>query len=356
MNFVNNPEQATIRRFVICLCVSFLLHIVILAKFGLFPKAGITARSSSPLQISLRASSETVSVRPAPQIASEPEILLPPEEPRMAMRNEVPRNSATVQSKTRKVLPEVVPEPAPVPRAYLTPTLQPAQDSGRQVQPSGIPLPGLTGQVKRVDIVFDVFTGSDRHSMGKVRHLYNSEDGYNYGVSIKPEFNTGEEPKMGERWKYEVSGRITGQGLSPIFFDVQGMGTEQLMALKEVPVITAGATKSARKGRTPDGIMDRQSLIYQFMIKPPELTGGQLWLSDGVTSGIYSYRFAGFDSLPITALGGVRAIKLVISIIDSAEAIELWLVPDMHYLPVKVRHTDRNGVVTEQEAVSLEFN
>ncbi|MBL8416031.1 MAG: hypothetical protein JNM42_16495, partial [Propionivibrio sp.] len=49
-------------------------------------------------------------------------------------------------------------------------------------------------------------------------------------------------------------------------------------------------------------------------------------------------------------------IKLVLSTSDSPEIIELWLVPDLHYLPAKVRHIDRQGVVTEQVVTSLDFS
>ena len=51
---------------------------------------------------------------------------------------------------------------------------------------------------------------------------------------------------------------------------------------------------------------------------------------------------AGFDSLPITAPGG--------------ETIALWLVPEMHYLPVKVRYADLRVAAIEPLAVSLDFS
>jgi hypothetical protein len=139
-----------------------------------------------------------------------------------------------------------------------------------------------------------------------------------------------------------------------MFFEAQGGGSERLVGLKEngSRVVTSA---QVRKARMSDGLLDLQSLFYQFMVQPPELAGGKLWLSDGLTNGLFTYRVAGFDSLPLAAMGGVRAIKLVITADDSPETIELWLVPDMHYLPVKLRHTDRQGNITEQVALSLDF-
>jgi hypothetical protein len=136
---------------------------------------------------------------------------------------------------------------------------------------------------------------------------------------------------------------------------MRGAVSERLMALKEVPEASPALPAKARSGRIPDGILDRQSLLYQFMQQPPLLGGGKLWLTDGVTHRLYSYHLAGAESFTIPGLGGVRTIKLVLSTPDSAEIIELWLVPDLHYLPAKLRHTDRNGVVTEQVVTSLDF-
>jgi hypothetical protein len=249
----------------------------------------------------------------------------------------------------RKNLATAPPKPLSAPVATLPATETVAAQPDVS---SGIPLPGLVGAVRRVEIEFEIYTGDDRQFAGMGRHLYVSGNGEDFGVSIRQIFGADEQKKETE-WRMEISGRITREGLSPLLFELQGELPERLIALKNIPEKMLPA--KVRKGRMPDGILDRQSLIYQFMVKPPALLGGKLWLSDGITHGVYLYRMAGFDSLSITALGGVRAIKLIVSSSESAEIIELWVVPDMHYLPVKVRHTDAQGVVTEQLAISLDF-
>jgi hypothetical protein len=92
------------------------------------------------------------------------------------------------------------------------------------------------------------------------------------------------------------------------------------------------------------------------MLVPPSNSGGKLWLTDGVKNALYSYSIEGYESLAIPSLGAVQVMKLVFSTAGSSETIELWLIPDKRYLPAKMRHTDRLGVVTEQVVVSLDLN
>ena len=337
-------RTTALRRLLPALGVSLLLHVLLLSRFGLFPFADGSAPARS-LQVSLVAPAATPAAPAEPEVISVPELPLPAPAPRTPKRNEKPRETPAPPVKPIAAVPAApLPEKPPVVAGKEAATAEPA---------AGIPLPGLTGAVKRVEIEFEIYSGLDRTLIGTSRQLYVAENGDYYGLSTRSQVK-GDESAPGEPWQLDVSGRINRQGLSPSRFEVQGAMSERLMALKDVAAPSALPAK-ARNIRMRDGILDRQSLLYQFMLQPPALTGGQLWLTDGSSYGLYTYRVAGFDSLPLTALGGVRAIKLVLSSSDSADSIELWLVPDMHYLPVKVRHTDRQGRVTEQVAISLDF-
>jgi hypothetical protein len=339
-----DTKRLTALRLLPALGVSLLLHVLVLSRFGLFPYADRSAPARS-LQVSLVAPAASPAAPAEPKAISIPELPLPAPAPRTPKINEKPRETPAPPVKPAAAVPAApLPEIPPVAAGKEAATAEPA---------AGIPLPGLTGAVKRVEIEFEIYSGLDRTLIGTSRQLYVAESGDYYGLSTRSQIN-GDESAPGEPWQLDVSGRINRQGLSPSRFEVQGAMSERLMALKEIADPSALPAK-ARNIRMRDGILDRQSLLYQFMLQPPALTGGQLWLTDGSSYGLYTYRVAGFDSLPLTALGGVRAIKLMLSSSDSADTIELWLVPDMHYLPVKVRHTDRQGRVTEQLAISLDF-
>lgn len=342
--YLNTAKEMVTRRLVVALCVSVLFHLVALAKFGMF-SSGDVPNANSPLTVSLK---NPVAVPPRAAEASVNEIpadVPAQQEPKIATKFDKTRRVTSQSAKAVKPLPVEAVAMNPV---DVVPKSSPANHS------SGIPMPGLAGPVRRADIEFELFLGAERQSAGVAKHSYIADSGENFGVSVKQQFSEGVTGQS-EPWQLEISGSFTKQGLSPLLYETKGATAERLLALKGSPEAIASAPNRSRKGRMPDGILDRQSLLYQFMVQPPLQGGGKLWLTDGVTHGQYSYRLAGYDSLTVTAYGLVRALKLVISAVDGAETIELWLVPDLHYLPVKVRHIDRKGVVTEQMAVSIDF-
>ena len=362
LNLARIDRNLATRRLLMALGVSLLLHFGVLSKPGLFSSAKEATRYS-PLQVSLVAPAATVSAPSQPIAASVPEVVLSAPENREARKIEktpvtpaVPVKPVEPKSEAPPSIAEVTVQPSeakPAAPASVQTSSPPAKESADRSP--GVPLPGLTGQVKRVAIDFEIYSGANRQLTGSGQHRYVSDIGGNYGVSIKQVLKDGD-PAQGQPWQLEISGTIGRQGLNPILFQIQGAVSERLMALKEVPEKSSALPPMGRSGRMPDGLLDRQSLLYQFMLQPPALTGGKLWLSDGATHRLYTYRLAGIESFIIPSLGGVRTIKLVFSTSDSPEIVELWLVPDLHYLPAKVRHTDRQGVVTEQLVTSLDFS
>jgi hypothetical protein len=343
---VSADAKVAMRRIAVALCFSVLAHIFLLSKIGVFQYTGIKA-SASPLQISLPNPGKIGLEQVEPAASSIAELVMASQEASESTKSVKALDALVANRSSPGKLTELS---LPSTSAAVSASLA-VSESVQAERPKVIPVSGLTGVVKSVEITFEIFTGQSRQLAGVGRHSYASPDGENYGVSIDQSLGKEDE----SAWKIMVSGRINRQGLSPILYDVQGNMAERLVALQTVPDLSPGLPVTPRKGRMADGLLDRQSLIYQFMIRPPEIGGGKLWISDGIRHDLFSYRVATLDSLPITALGGVRAIKLQLSSSDSAETIELWLVPDMHYLPVKVRHIDRFGSVTEQEAVSLDF-
>jgi hypothetical protein len=159
-----------------------------------------------------------------------------------------------------------------------------------------------------------------------------------------------------DSWRIEISGRVNVQGLSPILYETRGALPQELMALRDAGGNRPAANQAPqRKWQMPDGLLDRQSLLYHFMFKAPELTGGKVWLSDGSSHALYTYRLAGTEALPIAGMGNVSTLKVVFTTSAGQERIELWLLPDRHYLPLKARYVDGQGAITEQTATSIDF-
>ncbi len=336
-----NGYGAENRRIRFALLASLLLHMALLWKFSLLPRGAPDMRSGI-LQVSLTAPAAfPTPVAPRADPAAEG---LPAEKELATTLTDPARINVPAASKTSAE------SATAVPKALASPST-PAETL--TAAPGGLPRSAPAGAAKRVEIEFEIFSGTDRQPMGKGRHVYVSENDRSFGVSIK-QTGAAEETSQGKSWQLEISGQIERHGLSPLIFQMQGDVPERLMALREISADPSALPGKSRSGRLPDGILDRQSLLYQFMLIPPANEGGKLWLSDGKTYSLYEYRIAGFEYLAVPGIGSVRTVRLVFSTGNSPEIIELWLIPDQRYLPAKVRHTDRLGGITEQVVVSID--
>jgi hypothetical protein len=340
-------------RISIAVCVSVFVHLVVLILFsqsgvGIVPgyRGGVQVylpaaasqdartekgRSEVPAERSVEPSPTPLS-KAVPPVANEPKPRRRTEPSPTVRKNEIPSVAASLTTAT--VAQQNVPN---VPQM--------------RVESGGGALNG--GQLKRVSIDFDVLSGTDRRLLSRGRHVYVAEREY-FGISVSDVPLAGQVGKDG--WRIEISGRVNVQGLSPILYETRGALPQELMALRDGGTNRHAVNQALqRKWQMPDGVLDRQSLLYHFMFKPPELTGGNVWLSDGSSHALYAYRMAGTESLPIAGVGNVSTLKLLFTTSASQERIELWLLPDRHYLPLKARYVDGLGAVTEQTATSIDF-
>ena len=333
-------------RFSLALLVSLCLHGGALSVFALHP-GGRGVMPPSVMQLTL------VSTRPTPVNEAPPELaeVLPVSPPPAEMRtvSRPPR----LQEKSVRLPPRQARTATTAPSVQAAPAVRPSEaiKSAPVGKDALIKLPGLSGVVARAEIEFELFSGPDNQPAGRARHQFHSDQQAYYGIRVE-HLDSGAGAEAVPDWSIEVAGGFWLHGLGPISYKLSGGMSERLIALGELP----SSPLAAREGQMLDSMLDRQSLIYQVMAKPPEPGGGSLWLSDGERKRLFDYRISVFDAQPITALDGVRAIKLDLLPREGTDSIELWLVPDMHYLPVRVRYTDSRGDVSEQRAVKLDFS
>jgi hypothetical protein len=102
----------------------------------------------------------------------------------------------------------------------------------------------------------------------------------------------------------------------------------------------------------PDGAQDLMSFMYQFMFAPP-LQEMQLTITNGKRLKTYAYGFDGEETVE-TRMGQIRSLHIGRSSDDGEEKTELWLATDYHYLPVKIRKTEKDGTVLERIATRLQ--
>jgi hypothetical protein len=332
-----HEKLASTTRLCVALLISLLFHLALVLKYGHF-NPGNTAGAG--LQVTLVGAAEK-----NPQRA---EVSAPSDDASMAGGIAKSKRPAEQPRVRRQRQP---PDPAPSQSIAATSVANAIKPAEQNQQAIGIPLPGMTGRVSRAAISFDVFSGADRQLIASGQHLYVADHDNNFGISVRQQPNSAD---AAGQWHIEISGKISTRGLAPFLYETLGTQAQRLMTI--ATGADRGAVRSGGKWRMPDGIIDRQSLLYYFMFKPPELTGGKVLLSDGASYASFDYRVAGTESFSIAGLGEVHSVKLVFSTGESSETIELWVVPDLHYLPVKARHVDRQGLITEQAATAVDFN
>jgi hypothetical protein len=205
------------------------------------------------------------------------------------------------------------------------------------------------GPANWAEINFEIFSGENRESLGTGLQHYESDDLGHYQLS----FNETAKPQQqgqNNHWQINIEGAVTENGLRPSSYQLQGTLAEHLMAMSSSNNATPPG--GSRKGRVPDGTLDRLSMLYQFMFLAADDTDGQLVLTDGNSAITYTYHLVGMESLEIPSQGLIRTLHLTLSANESRETTELWLAPHFRYLPIKLRLTDSNGIITELVATA----
>ena len=358
LSFSISPNFPSTTRLPLAFLASAVFHV---ALFGLFGYQASSGLLFVPRALDVRLSAPAPSL--VPEKPSTPPALLSEVSgkdrwldlaEKAAKRGlDVPAASAAKPAPPRKARQERDPEPAPEKQEKPLPS---AKASPPPDGPAVIALPGLTGRVQRADIQFELYSGEARQPVGRAQHRYLAPDGDLFGISVQGEPAAG---SPGSGWSIEISGRVTRFGLSSFAYQTQGEAADRFFGLarREGRDVSSGAASGddVRKGRLKDNLLDRNSLLYHFMAQPPTMAGGMVWLSDGKVHQQYAYRIEGYETVTLVESGGVRALRLRFDALNGRGSIDLWLLPDQHYLPVRVRFVDRDGEVTEQLAVSLDF-
>lgn len=352
--------------------LSLLLHLLFLMRFGAFssPSAPLVPAplmvkllgpTASPAVTTRRVEEATLAdhnpvseaksaaaVREMPLLA--PRITPGNDKPLDAQqRRQEPKSRAANEASVGKS-----DDSQPVVTALEAPTASKPLEKSRQADSSpGLPLPGVTIPVRRAEIEFSLFSGEKGESTGSVRHSFRSsltETGEYYTLDIAQgtdQVGASSSPDV----QLNVGGRILGDELIARRYSLKGESALRFFSLRSDS--DAVPDSKELRGSTPDGLIDRQTLLYYFSRKPPSFSGGGIWLADHSRNAYYRYRVEGFEDFSLAGHGSLRTLKVVVFESAKGESIELWLAPDLRYLPVRVRHKDRAGRITEQLATSL---
>jgi hypothetical protein len=204
-----------------------------------------------------------------------------------------------------------------------------------------------------VTMVFNIISLLDNSIIGSGKQRFTYDDG---AKTYHIQTNNYEQDDSSIRWNIDVSGHLYRGTLSPTLYFYNGELAEQLMGLSRETNHGELITTKKNNGRMPDGILDRQSLTYQFMFIPPSTDNNQILLTDGAKISQYLIRLVGVELIRSNSFGEIKTTHVLLTNQDNNESIELWLSPNYNYLPLKILYTSARGLKTEQEVQSISFN
>jgi hypothetical protein len=155
------------------------------------------------------------------------------------------------------------------------------------------------------------------------------------------------------------AGKLNADGLQPAQFEGKRGDTDPRQVRGEFDWEAARLTLS-RDGKTealplPRGTQDRLSQMYQFMFLAPD---EQQRLEVSMTNGrkLDRYYYTVQKGVEIdTALGRIATLHLVKQRRLDQSGVELWLAPQLRYLPVRMLVMEEDGTRYEQFITQLEI-
>lgn len=349
-----NGDASSCRRLATAFLLSMMVHVFVLAKVvPVLHAPGATAPPSLQVRLAVR---DRASRGSAETVESEPVVgaMAAPKVPSQRISPVERRREQGAEARSAK---NIAPDPSPVAAQVERPRSSPLASSGNQSAPvvASLAAAGRTAGFRYVEMSFELYVDGERSNASTGRAIYSASDAhYGIAVHLAP---AGTILPQDSPPSLSVSGVITPRGLSPEVYDARSGLAGSMLFPGRVGGGASDDREGARTGRFRDGLLDRQSLIYHFTLQPPNPGGGRVMLSDRKAYVTYSYRVesGGRETLP--PLGEIRVTKITLqpeaASPGGGDRIELYLVPEMGYLPVRIRYADESGYVTEQRVIHL---
>jgi hypothetical protein len=147
----------------------------------------------------------------------------------------------------------------------------------------------------------------------------------------------------------EAKGRVTPAGLQPLSYDEMRNGQAKRGARfdwdgRQATLTDEGNTQTLA---LPDNTWDSTTFGYQFAFAQPRGAEMAVNLTDGRRIKEYTYAILGREKLD-TELGPLETLRVrKVQAPDDKRAFEVWLAIERHYLPVRIRYTEKDGTVLD---------
>lgn len=276
---------------------------------------------------------------------------LPPPSP--AAKPAKPRIKPSPRTHTPQAAPSMdesptLAPPAPLPEQPATPP-PPAAAPAEVEQEPPILLPELA------EISYTIHKGRDGFTVGKAEHTW-KRNGKHYTITQVAEASGIFSLIASGRHVQISQGEVTPAGLRPDSYWVQrGQSADKTDSAQfdwQSLRLSFGSGGDTRSVRLPAGTQDLLSFLYQLALAPPQAGSTQLYITNGRKLDNYGYQTLEEETLE-TPLGQIKTLHIGKLHQEGEENTEIWLATEYHYLPVKIRHTDKQGSVIEQTAAAI---
>ncbi len=289
------------------------------------PAPPIPATATAPEPIEPIAQNET-SPAPAEENAST-------ETPtRLTKPSEIPKEIPHEPAPVTETKPDLA--PSPIPQEAI------AAPQGR-MEPKFLPVPaGGEAQYKlRMGIVSGEFTLTWRFKDG---HYQLDSVAQGSGIFA-----------IAGKYIQSSEGDITPTGLRPTLFSVERRGKKDSAAFNWTDNSVHFSGKSGeRQEAAAAGTQDMLSLLFQLAFAPPLGDDLTVIVTNGRKLERYTFERAGNEIINLEG-GKFNALKILKQRKGDEDGMEVWLAQEHHYLPVKIRVTDKKGSVIEQTLTAI---
>ena len=250
-------------------------------------------------------------------------------------------------------LPDPRPDIAPEETAAEAPALpEPPRQVALAEETSVAFTPSLP---RKGRIAFTLYYGDSRTAVGNVVQTWEAHDGV-YRIASEAETSGIIELFRPQRLRYLSQGKITRDGLRPDSFLMSRTRRGQTEAAQarfdwSGGTLAYGLAREPRQAPLPAGTQDLMSLIYQHTVLPPAQGRFRVPVTTGSRFENYEIEVAA-EELIETPLGTLRALPLKQLPNPGMESIQIWLAAEYRYLPVLIRHFDREGSFSGEQMVS----
>lgn len=250
--------------------------------------------------------------------------------------------------------PAVTGEPSPPELAVPVPPAEAPLEQPPVPEPVAVPAP--TTLPARAELRYFLFKGDQGLNVGEVTQTWQRVgDAYTListaeATGLFSLFVSGKHEQVSR-------GKITATGLRPDFFSMQRGSAEKRDAARfdwEGGILHLDSEGRQSTAKLVTGALDLLSFTYQFAFFLPEAGDIRIDLTNGRKLDSYRYRIVAEEALA-TPMGTLKTVHLSKLHNPGEEGTEIWLGMDYHYLPVKIRQTDKKGESAEQVITEIRY-